>query len=1246
MATVMQKIKDIEDEMARTQKNKATAHHLGLLKAKLAKLRRELLAPPSKGGGGGAGEGFDVTKSGDARVGLVGFPSVGKSTLLNKLTGTFSEVASYEFTTLTCIPGVIIYRGAKIQLLDLPGIIEGAKDGKGRGRQVISTARTCNCILIVLDAIKPITHKRLIEKELEGFGIRLNKEPPNLTFRKKDKGGINFTSTVTNTNLDLETVKAICSEYRIHNADISLRYDATADDLIDVIEGSRIYMPCIYVVNKIDQITLEDLEILDKLPHYCPVSAHLEWNLDGLLEKIWEYLDLTRIYTKPKGMNPDYEDPVILSSKRRTVEDFCNRIHKDMLKQFKYALVWGSSVKHTPQRVGKEHELDDEDVVQIIKKSFIAGKVHRPRIQAIHALSITSGFQSDIFAANVLLSGYSKSGHLHHARKVFDGMPQRNLISWSSMISNYTQHGNSEEALSLFCCLRKCFPESPNEFILASVLRACVQSSGIGRASQVHGLTAKMGFSSDVFVGTSLINFYAKVGCVEDAMLVFDELPVRNSVTWTAVISGYSLIGMSDKSLHLFNRMREEGVMPDRFVLSSVTSACAEVEFLEGGKQIHGYAYRSGADVDISVSNVLIYLYCKCSRIQIARRLFDSVLVKNLVSWTTMIAGYMQNSLDEKALDMFLRMNRLEFRPDGFACTSVLSSCGSLMALQQGKQVHGYTIKANLENDEYVKNGLIDMYAKCNSLVDARLVFDVMDDKNTVSYNAMIEGYAMQEDLSEVFILFKKMRLESLHPSLLTYVSLLGVSAASLAVELSKQVHNLVIKVGISLDLYAGSALIDVYSKCSGVDDARRVFDEMNERDLVVWNAMIFGYAQNGRGEEAVKLFCQLCVARLKPTDFTFVALVTTSSNLTSLFLGSQFHAQIIKAGVEFDPHVSNALVDMYAKCGCIQEARFLFDTMCGRDIVCWNSMISTCAQHGYADEALQIFHQMLSEKIEPNYVTFVSALAACSHAGLVEEGLSYFYSMKHDFGIEPGMEHYASVVSLLGRAGRLHEAKGFIEKMPIEPTAIVWRSFLSACRMFGDVELGNYGAIMATSTNPRDSGPYVLLSNIYASKGMWVDAEKVRKGMDQIGVVKEPGRIYLFCIYVVNKIDQITVEELEILDKFSHYLSVVNSSHLEWNPDELLEKTTNDPVTLSPSSELLMNSPTEFEHVLEDEDAVLISKKFRSNGEFMKKPSAAETAHTLSLPLQPKLKKYLKREEHGVHCRCVGRRLQWPRPQ
>ena len=247
--------------------------HLQLLKAKLAKLKAEVVAGP-KGGGAKPGDGFDVTKSGDVRVGMVGFPSVGKSSLLTALTGTQSEVAAYEFTTLTCIPGTIHYRGARIQLLDMPGIIEGAKDGKGRGRQVIGTARTCDVILIVLDAAKPLTHKRLIEKELEGFGIRLNKRPPNVVFTRKEKGGIAFRSTQTQ-SLDEETVKAVCNEYRIHNAEIQVRQpNLTVEELIDVIEGKNIvYIPCLYVLNKIDAISIQELDLLDRVPHYVPVSG-------------------------------------------------------------------------------------------------------------------------------------------------------------------------------------------------------------------------------------------------------------------------------------------------------------------------------------------------------------------------------------------------------------------------------------------------------------------------------------------------------------------------------------------------------------------------------------------------------------------------------------------------------------------------------------------------------------------------------------------------------------------------------------------------------------------------------------------------------------------------------------------------------------------------------------------------------------------------------------------------------------
>lgn len=370
---IKKKLAELEAEYARTQKNKATEGHLGLVKAKIAKLKRDLIEGDSKGGGGGGGgRGFDVSKSGDTRVGFVGFPSVGKSTLLTKLTGTESLAAAYEFTTLTAVPGTMNYRGAKMQMLDLPGIIEGAKDGKGRGRQVISTARTCNMLLIVLDAMKSMTHKKLIERELDGFGIRLNQEPPDIVFRRKDRGGLNYQEIVPQSHMSHETCVQILREYKCHNADVVLKEDITVDQFIDVVEGNRKYMPALYVMNKIDQLTIEELDIICQIPHHVVVSAAHGWNIDELMEKVWDYCNMLRIYTKPKGAIPDYTSPIILHANGPTVEQFCNRIHKSIMeKGFKYAWVWGTSVKHQPQKCGKEHVLADEDVVQIIKGSTL-----------------------------------------------------------------------------------------------------------------------------------------------------------------------------------------------------------------------------------------------------------------------------------------------------------------------------------------------------------------------------------------------------------------------------------------------------------------------------------------------------------------------------------------------------------------------------------------------------------------------------------------------------------------------------------------------------------------------------------------------------------------------------------------------------------------------------------------------------------------------------------------------------------
>jgi small GTP-binding protein len=311
---VMEKIKEIEAEMARTQKNKATNYHLGTLKAKLAKLRSELLLEQGGGGGGGGAgeEGFNVARLGDARVALIGFPSVGKSTLLSTLTETQSLVAAYEFTTLTCVPGTLRYKGSKIQILDLPGIIEGAAHGRGRGKEVIAVARSADAILIVLDAGKEGSnrHREILEEELETVGIRLNQRPPDVTISKKTTGGIKFSSTVPLTKLGPEPEKVamqILREYKISNAEILAREDVGVDELVDVVMGNRVYRPCLYFYNKIDTVTIEEVDQLARMPHSCVGSVHKRWNIgeadedDYLKSKLWEYLGLTRIYTKRKG---------------------------------------------------------------------------------------------------------------------------------------------------------------------------------------------------------------------------------------------------------------------------------------------------------------------------------------------------------------------------------------------------------------------------------------------------------------------------------------------------------------------------------------------------------------------------------------------------------------------------------------------------------------------------------------------------------------------------------------------------------------------------------------------------------------------------------------------------------------------------------------------------------------------------------------------------------------------------------
>ncbi|WOF16431.1 GTP-binding protein [Methanoplanus sp. FWC-SCC4] len=370
MSSTEDLIKEIEDEIQNTKYNKATSHHIGRLKAKLAKIKDEAVTRAMASAGGG--EGYSVKKSGDGTVVLVGFPSVGKSTLLNKLTGAESEEGHYAFTTLTVVPGAMEHKGANIQILDIPGLIAGAAMGKGRGKEVIAVVRGADLILLLGDVYNE-KHIDVLISELYDAGIRINREKPDITIKKSSNGGIRF-NTVGYTGLDLEEIRAILAENKIVNADVLVRGKVTQDDFIDAMMGNRVYIPAFFAINKVDLVDEETRQhiVKDVTKRFgrppIMLSAHSGYNVETLKDEIYDHLGFIRIYLKPVGGKPDMDEPLIIR-KPATVESVCNKLHRDFVEKFRYSKVWGNSVKHDAQRVGLNHVLEDNDILTIVTRA-------------------------------------------------------------------------------------------------------------------------------------------------------------------------------------------------------------------------------------------------------------------------------------------------------------------------------------------------------------------------------------------------------------------------------------------------------------------------------------------------------------------------------------------------------------------------------------------------------------------------------------------------------------------------------------------------------------------------------------------------------------------------------------------------------------------------------------------------------------------------------------------------------------
>eukprot|EP01018_Ginkgo_biloba_P030112 Gb_36460 [translate_table: standard] len=548
---------------------------------------------------------------------------------------------------------------------------------------------------------------------------------------------------------------------------------------------------------------------------------------------------------------------------------------------------------------------------------------------------------------------------------------------------------------------------------------------------------------------------------------------------------------------------------------------------LSEGKKLHACITKTEFEPDIILQNHIMNMYVKCGRVLDARQVFDKMPERSVVSWTGMISGYVEHGYCQEALELFRQMQKASSTPNQFTFNTVLRACVALKAPEQGKQVHARIFKIGIESDIFVGSTLIDMYVKCgnvcNSMAYARHVFDKMPTQDVVSWTAMIGGYARNGYGHTAMELFDGMQCAGIKPNQFTFASALTGCETCEDLQQGKQLHVVILKSGYQSNVFSGSALVDMYAKCGSLEDARQLFDEMSVPNVVSWNTMISGCARHGHGEEAVKLFRGMQRAGMEPCKTTFASVLSAVASLASQEQGKQIHCQVVKAGFESDVFVGNALVHMYAKCGNVENARHIFDKMPEKNVVSWNTMIVGFSQHGCSSESLQLFEQMQQTGIQPNHITFIGVISACSHVGLVDKGQHFFDSMLQDHGIIPRMEHYACMVDLFGRAGCLHQAEDIIKNMPFEPGLLVWVTLLGACRIHGNMELGKRVAEYLIELEPQFDAPYVLLSNIYAAAGMWDKVANVRKMMKARGVKKEPGCSW---IEIQNRVHSFVVKD------------------------------------------------------------------------------------------------------------------------
>lgn len=626
------------------------------------------------------------------------------------------------------------------------------------------------------------------------------------------------------------------------------------------------------------------------------------------------------------------------------------------------------------------------------------------------------------------------------------------------------------------------------------ILKACSNLSCI-HGKSLHACLIKQGFESFTSIGNALMDFYMKCRFMESATTVFGCLSCTDSVSWNIMIHGHLDRGGLGEGLWWFYKARFAGFEPNTSILVLVIQACRTLGAYCEGLEVHGYLIRSGFWAIHSVQNSLLRMYVDVD-MECARRLFDEMSEKDVISWSVVIGGYVLSKEASSGLQLFQKMvSDARIEPDGVTAVSVLKGCANSKNLIVGRMVHGLVVCRGFDCDLFVGNSLIDMYSKCEDIDSAFKVFNEMHRKNNVSWNSILSGFVLNAKYSEALSLIYSMGKEENEVDEITLVNILQVCKYFVRPIECKSVHCVILRMAYESNAVLVNSLVDAYAKCHVIEVAWELFSAMKRRDVVSWSTMIAGFTHCGMPDEAISVFQEMSQTQEKPNAVAIINLLEACSVTAEMRRSKWAHGIAIRRGLAAEVAVGTAIVDMYSKCGAIEASRKAFDQISQKNIVSWSAMVAAYGMNGLAHEALSLITEMKLHGLKPNSVTTLSVLSACSHGGLLEEGLAFFKSMVQDHGVEPESEHYSCIVDMLARAGKLDIAMDFINKMPetLKAGASAWGAILSACRSYGNREVGAGAAARILEMEPLNSAGYLLASSMYAAGGLWVDAARMR---------------------------------------------------------------------------------------------------------------------------------------------------------